>query len=115
VGAADVEGVCGLLATPLSRCLAAEKMIDSELEETMSFDPEKVERCSFDDHEELHVVDNGDWVLASDYDQLLQLYRKLRSYCDTRDDLPQGLWSDARYRAESGRQQAAIEMRRQST
>jgi hypothetical protein len=38
------------------------------------FDPEKVERWDASDE---HVNSTGEFVLASDYDQLLQLYREM--------------------------------------
>ena len=47
------------------------------------FDPERVDRTNIEDS--YGTAPDVEWVLASDYDQLLELYRKLQS------DFNQGL------------------------
>ncbi len=72
----------------------------------MSFDPEKVRRENgvLGDANK-HAGETEDaFVRASDYDQLLELYRSLREYANADPKLPQHLWSDMRYRAEASRQ-----------
>jgi hypothetical protein len=84
------------------------------------FDPEKIKRFEPElgshfyggDYATVEEHPEGDYVLASDYDQLLQLYRELSAYCDTVSNLPQHLWSIQRGRLEGARQQSDIEMRK---
>jgi hypothetical protein len=72
------------------------------------FDPEKVERTNPAGLAGMKRVFEGRWVLASDYDQLLNLYHQLQSYCDTVEGLPQNLWSRRRYESAAARQKAEV-------
>lgn len=71
------------------------------------FDPDKVGRWL--SQEGSIVTEGGTWVKASDYDQLLQLYRALQLHTDSDPSLPQSLWSPGRCAYVASRQKAQIE------
>lgn len=50
------------------------------------FDPEKVRRESLNDDGKMDGDPDGSFVLASDYDALLALYRELRAFADSHPD-----------------------------